>query len=53
MPSEPYVKVTVAWWLMPYFYVLAAMSAITGREPDWDKVTYWIDRALTAKIVTK
>lgn len=47
------VEVKTAWWLKPYFYVLAAMSALTGREPDWKKVEYWIAKALKPKIVPK
>ncbi len=35
-------RVTLAWWLKPYFYGLAVTSALTGRDPDWEKVTRMI-----------
>ena len=44
------ISVKRAWWLKPYCFGVAAMSALTGREPDWAKVTRMIDRAITAKI---
>jgi hypothetical protein len=44
------VRVKVAWWLAPYFHCLAAMCAITGREPNYERVQYWINRAITAKV---
>jgi hypothetical protein len=42
-------KVKIAWWLKPYFYGVAAMSALTGLDPDWEKVTRVIDRAISFK----
>lgn len=42
-------KVTLAWWLKPYFYGLAVTSALTGRDPDWEKVNCMIDRAISIK----
>lgn len=42
-------KVRIAWWLKPYFYVLATISAITGMEPNYERVNYWIKRAVTVK----
>ncbi len=47
------IEVRTAWWLMPYFYVLAAISAVTGRDPDWEKVKYWIGKAVKPRIVAK
>ncbi|MBZ2208494.1 hypothetical protein [Massilia soli] len=47
------VIVTQAWWLTPYFYCLAAFCALTGQEPDIDKLKAVIDRALKTKIVWK
>ena len=47
------VGVRQAWWLTPYFYVLATISALTGRDPDWKKVEYWIAKALKPVIVSK
>lgn len=44
------ISVKRAWWLTPYFYGLATVAAITGREPDWGKVGRMIDRGITAKV---
>lgn len=43
------MKISVAWWLQPYCYTLAAICAITGREPNYDRVNYWIIKALSVK----
>jgi disulfide bond formation protein DsbB len=43
------IEVRVAWWLKPYFYVLATIHALTGCEPNYERVQYWINRAITAK----
>lgn len=40
------VRIRFAWWFKPYVYGLAAMAAITGREPDWTRVNRVIDRAV-------
>jgi hypothetical protein len=53
MEADYEVQITVAWWLKPYFYGLAIVSAVTGLEPDEAKVTRWIDRALSVKIILK
>lgn len=45
------IKVTQAWWLTPYFYCLAAFCAITGQQPDEEKLKRVIDRALKPKVV--
>jgi hypothetical protein len=43
------LNVSIAWWLTPYFYLLATMCAITGREPNYDRVNYWIGKAVKVK----
>jgi len=43
------VKVKMAWWFKPYLYGIATMAAITGAEPDWDRVNYWVKRAMKLK----
>lgn len=43
------ISVKRAWWLTPYFYGLATVAALTGREPDWNKVNAVIRRAVTFK----
>ncbi|MES2787637.1 MAG: hypothetical protein V4684_19380 [Pseudomonadota bacterium] len=44
------IRVKVAWWLKLYFYALATTSAISGREPDWNRVKYWINKGVSAKV---
>ena len=54
MATESFtLKVRVAWWLTPYMYGVAIISALTGREPDWERVNRWINRAITAKVSSK
>lgn len=43
-------KVTVAWWLKPYFYGLATMSALSGMEPNYERAKYWINKAVKVKV---
>lgn len=43
------LKIHVAWWLKPYFYVLATIHAVTGCEPNYERVQYWIRKAVTVK----
>lgn len=45
------IRVEIAWWLTPYFYCLAAFCAITGCQPDEEKLKRIIDLALTPKVV--
>ena len=45
------LKVRIAWWLKPYFYALATISALTGLEPNYDRVNYWINKAMRLEIV--
>jgi hypothetical protein len=44
-------RVGLAWWLKPYFYVLATLCAITGIEPNYERVNYWIDRAIKIRVI--
>lgn len=44
------VKIKLAWWLRFYIYGIATMSAITGAEPDWTRVKYWVSRGMKATI---
>lgn len=43
-------KVTVAWWLKPYFYCLASIAALTGLEPNYERVNYWINKAVKVRL---
>lgn len=51
--ATAHIVVTQAWWLTPYFYCLAAFCAISGQQPDEDKLKAIIDRALKMKVVWK
>lgn len=44
------VTIKLAWWLRLYIYGIATMAAITGAEPNWGRVKYWVARGTTAKI---
>ena len=50
---KPEIEITVAWWLTPYFYVLAFLCAIFGTEADEGKLNRVIARAMRAKVVDK
>jgi hypothetical protein len=42
------MKITfrLAWWFKYYLQGVTFMCAITGCEPDIDKVSYWAGKAL-------
>lgn len=44
------IKVTLAWWLPLYVRGVALMCALTGLEPDWDRVQRVVKRAMRLKI---
>lgn len=46
------LTVKVVWWLKLYFLCLAVTAAITGREPNWIRVNYWIRRGVKARPTT-
>jgi len=39
-------KLTMRWWLRVYLECVVLTSLLTGLEPDWDKVGYWIGRGM-------
>jgi len=45
------VEVSTAWWLIPYFYILAIVCTVCRTEPDEQKLTRMINRALRFKLV--
>lgn len=45
------VVITQAWWLKPYLFGISVIGALSGREPDWDKVNHWITRSMRMEIV--
>lgn len=44
------IELYCAWWLQPYFWMLATVCAITGLEPDEKKVIRMVDRAIRIKV---
>lgn len=44
-------QVYVAWWLRWYIAGVALMSALTGLEPDMQKVEFWAGRAVRVREV--
>lgn len=42
-------RISTSWWLKPYVYFVAAMSVVTGREPDWRRVERVSARAVKVK----
>ena len=43
------INVHVAWWVRWYVASVAAISQLTGLEPDMDKVGRWIDRGVRVR----
>lgn len=41
------VRVKVAWWVPLYLQGVVAMSILTGREPDEEKVLAWVLRGVS------
>lgn len=39
-------RIRLAWWLRVYLQSVVLASLLTGREPDIDKVGYWIKKGL-------
>ena len=46
------IKVSTAWWLRIYLHGVAITCMLTGREPDWVKVSGVVMRAVKTKVVT-
>jgi hypothetical protein len=40
-----------AWWWPLYLHGLGICAALTGREPDWNKVEKVIERAMRVRTV--
>lgn len=45
------LHVRTAWWLPFYLSGVRAMSTLTGLEPDWGRVEFWVRRAITVKAI--
>lgn len=47
------ISVRVAWWCKPYLWLLKVRHAVTGREPDFDKVESVLMRGIKPMIEVK
>lgn len=43
------VDVKISWWLRYYLIGVSMMCYLTGAQPDYDKIDYWISRAVKIK----
>lgn len=47
--SEIKMQIRIAWWLKWYLLGVRLTMELTGCDPDWRKVDFWIGRAVTLK----
>lgn len=40
------VQLRVRWWLKWYIRSVVLFAGMTGLEPNWDRVEFWVRRAL-------
>lgn len=38
------------WWLKYYLAGVVAVAHVTGREPDPERVSHWIDRGIKVEV---
>jgi len=43
------VVVRWRWWFRIYLESVGIAAAVTGREPNWDRVEWWIRRGLVIR----
>ncbi|SDE70175.1 hypothetical protein [Pseudomonas extremaustralis] len=46
-------KITMRWWLRVYLDCVVFTANITGLNPDWDKVRYWVGRGMKITLCSK
>lgn len=46
------IQISVAWWVRAYLSSVALFAALTGMEPDMDKVGAMVQRGLRTRIRT-
>lgn len=44
------LTIKVSWWVKWYIRGVAYMCALTGQDPDMDKVAYWVRKGLLVKV---
>lgn len=45
------VEVKIAWWCLVYLHGVALSSALTGLEPDWEKVRRMVLLAVRLRVL--
>lgn len=45
------LSISLAWWLKPYLRTLAALCHVSGMEPNMERVNYWINKAVSVKVI--
>lgn len=47
------LKITRSWWLRYYLHGVVITCALSGREPNLSRLSYWIRRETRVKVVEK
>lgn len=42
-------SIRLRWWLRWYLAVVVWTARVTGLEPNWDRVEWWIHRGLVVR----
>lgn len=45
------MQARVRWWLKWYIRSVVLAANLTGLEPNWDRLEFWIRRALHWRVV--
>lgn len=45
------LRLTMRWWVPLYIQGVQLMSMVTGRDPDYRKVDYWLKKGFKAEVV--
>lgn len=40
------VEIRMRWWLHAYLGCVTGIAVLTGLEPNWERVEYWIRRGM-------
>lgn len=44
------ISIRVAWWAKHYITALRLMALMFGMEPNWDRVNYWLNKAIKMQV---
>lgn len=47
------MRITYAWWVMPYLRAVAAFVRLLGMEPDCNKVAATLTRGAKLEVVSQ